>query len=272
MDYLQHTISYDVPPDKADEVLAFDRTTTIYRVGGELSARCDLESNNVLTLHLAHEVIEGKKNVQQARKEFGEAVMARTTAESPAITSGLQCEPPALKVAADTDTVSIPGAPRPEDANGESADPDSETLALLIAGDMDKVHAAMIAKNKKVDEAILAYARMMPESHGKHVKATVEVGMKNNVTPVVTGRVRAAKDKLAAALAEIVLLDGDAFGRAYIDFAVKAHSNGQNMIDERLAMTDNEEVRNHLNKTRKMVTMHLQQARELQQKTATAAR
>lgn len=272
MDYLQHTISYDVPPDKADEVLAFDGSITIYRVGGELSARCDLESNNVLTLNLAHQVIEGKKNVQQARKEFGEAVMARTTSASPAITAGLQFEPPAPRVAADTDRVSLPGAPRPEDTSGESASPDAETLALLIAGDMDKVHAAMIAKNRKIDEPVLTYARMMHESHGEHIKATVDVGMKSNVTPVVTGNVSAAKDKLAAALAEIVLLDDEAFGHAYVDLAVKAHSNGQNMIDERLAVTDNEVVANHLAQTRKMVTMHLQQARELQEKTATATR
>lgn len=58
MDYLEHTISYDVPADKADEVLAFDGSITIYRVGGEMSARCSLESNNVLTLNLAHDIIE----------------------------------------------------------------------------------------------------------------------------------------------------------------------------------------------------------------------
>ncbi|WP_341938628.1 DUF4142 domain-containing protein [Marinimicrobium sp. C2-29] len=264
MDYLQHTISYDVPANKADEVLAFDGAISIYRVGGELSARCDLESNNVLTLNLAHEIIEGDKSVEQARKEFGEAVMARTTAKSPAITAELQFKPQAPKVAADTDTVSIPGAPRPEAAEGESVGPDAETLALLIASDMDEVHAAMIAKNKEVADPILDYARTMHESHGKHIKATVALGLNSNVTPVVTKNVSELREKHAAALAEIVMLDGDAFGHAYIDLMVKAHSNALNLIEKRITMTKNEEVKSHLTETRKTITMHLQQAKDLQ--------
>lgn len=271
MDYLQHTISYDVPPDKADEVLEFDGSITIYRVGGELSARCDLESNNVLTLNLVHEIVEGKKNVEQARKAFGEAVMARTTAENPAITEDLQFKPRAPKVTADTGTVSIPGAPRPADAQGESAGSDAETLALLIASDIDKVHAAMLTKSKNVAEPITDYASMMHESHGKHLKATVEVGQKSNVTPIVTQSVIELKDKHAAALAEIVLLDDKAFGPAYLEFAIKAQSDALNLIDERLALTKNEAVKNHLTETRQMVTKHQKQAKEVQRQVSSTA-
>lgn len=271
MDYLQHTISYDVPSDRADELLAFDGAISIYRVGGELSARCDLESNNVLTLNLAHDIIEGEKSVDQARKEFGEAVMARTAAKSPAITAELQFEPMTHKVAADTDTVSIPGAPRPEPAKGDSVDAHAETLALLIAADMGKVHAAMIAKTKKVAKPILDYAGMMHESHGKHIKATVELGMNSDVLPVVTSNVSALREKHAAALAEIVMLDDEAFGRAYMDFVVKAASDAQNMIDKRLAMTENEDVRNHLTETRDMISKHLEKANDLQEEATQTA-
>ena len=264
MDYLEHTISYDVPPDKADDVLAFDGSVSIYRVGGELSARCDLESNNVLTLNLVHEIVEGTKNVEQARIAFGEAVIARTSGQRSAITEALQFEPPAPVVAADTDSVSIQGAPIPADLNAEAAGPDAETLALLIASDMGKVHAAMIARNKRVARSILEYARMMHESHGQQARVTADLGMTSNVTPVTTKTVSALKDKHASALSEIVLLDREAFGRAYMDLMVQAHTDAQKLIDERLAMTRNEQVRSHLTQTREKVTTHLQQARELQ--------
>ncbi len=267
MDYLQHTISYDVPADKASDLLAFDGAISIYRVGGEMSARCDLESNNVLTLNLAHDIIEGRKTVEQARKEFGEAVMARTTAQGPANTKELQFKPKAPNLTAATDTVSIAGAPRPANADGVAAGADAETLALLIASDMDKVHAAMIAKNKNVAKPIQDYARMMHEDHGKHLKATVEVGKTSDVQPVVTSKVSSLHKKNAAALSDIAMLDGDEFTTAYMDLVIQGHSDGQVMIDERLAVTESEEVRNHLTQTRQTITAHLEQARDLQGET-----
>jgi len=263
MDYLEHTISYTVPADKAGQVLAFDGALSIYRVGGELSARCDLESNNILALNLAHDIVEGRKSVEQARQAFGDAMIARTNGESPAIAKELQFNPHAPMGVANTDTVSIPGAPRPADAYG-SASPDAETLALLVALNLDKVHAAMIAQNKTGTEPIQGYVRMMHESHARHLAATVNVGGSSNVTPVTTSSVSALKERSAAALAEIVLLEGAAFSRAYMDFEINAHTEAQNMVDERLAITSNEAVRNHLNETRNGLTMHLEQARRVQ--------
>lgn len=271
MDYLQHTISYDVPPDKAGDVLAFDGSITIYRVGGELSARCDLESNNVLTLNLAHDIIEGKKTVEQAREAFGAAVIARTTSESPAITADLQFDPQAPMVAADTDIVSIAGTPMPAASNDESTSADSETLALLVASDLDKVHAAMIAKNKMLAAPIMDFARLMHQTHGNHLRATVDVGTNSHVIPVMTESVSALKEKHAGMLAEIVLLDGDAFERAYLDLAIEAQSDTQRMIDERLEVTNNEEVRQHLIDTRKTVLAHIERARELKSEVSRTA-
>ncbi len=263
MDYLEHTISYDVPPDKADDVLAFDGSITIYRVGGELSARCDLESNNVLTLNLVHQIVQNNMSVEQARKAFGEAVIARTSAQSAAITEELQFQPPTYMVAADTDSVSIPGAPMPANASGQSVGPDAETLALLIATDIGKAHAAMIAKDKQIAAPILEYARMMHESYGRHAKAAADLGLNHNVQPVMTNNVSALKEKHATTLAQIVLLDSEEFSRAYLDMEVEALANSQQLIDERLAMTNNEQVRNYLIETRRTITTHLQEAREL---------
>lgn len=45
MDYLEHTISYKVPAEKVDDIVAFDSSITVSRTAGELSARCDLEEH-----------------------------------------------------------------------------------------------------------------------------------------------------------------------------------------------------------------------------------
>ena len=35
-----------------------------------MSARCDLEGHNILTVNLAHDIAMGKKSAEEARKEF----------------------------------------------------------------------------------------------------------------------------------------------------------------------------------------------------------
>ncbi len=76
MDFLEHTISYNVPIDKIDDLVAYDASMTINKTQGEMSARCDLEGHNILTLNLAVDIINGTKTVDQARKAFGENVIA----------------------------------------------------------------------------------------------------------------------------------------------------------------------------------------------------
>ena len=86
---MEHTLAYKVPSDKADDVHAFDASITIHPGSGELSARCDLESDNILTLNLAHDIAAGRKTVDQARAEFGQAVTDCTVGKPPASTLAL---------------------------------------------------------------------------------------------------------------------------------------------------------------------------------------
>lgn len=264
MDYLEHTVSYHVPADKADELLVFDGALSIHRVAGELSVRSDLESNNILALNLAHDIVESRKSAEQARQAFGEAMIARINAQHPGITTELQFRPQTAALAASADIVTIVGAPKPTHSNDAAASPDSETLALLIAYDLDGVNAATIAKNKSGTEPIADYARMMQESHARHLATTVDVGVSSSVTPMMTSSVSALKEQHASELAKIVLLEGTAFSSAYMDLEIKALTHVQNLVDERLAVTSNEEVRNHLTETRQGITSHLEQARQVQ--------
>lgn len=67
-DFLTQTIDYRVPSDKADDVVAFDGSIIVDRTKGEVSARCDSEAANVLGLNLVHEIVTGKRTVEEARE------------------------------------------------------------------------------------------------------------------------------------------------------------------------------------------------------------
>ena len=83
-DMMQTTISHKVPTNKMDELGRFDGSVTFDRTQGTLSARCDKEGNNFLALNLAHDIIEGKKTVDQARKAYGDIVKEKMNGGDPA--------------------------------------------------------------------------------------------------------------------------------------------------------------------------------------------
>jgi hypothetical protein len=69
-DYLLQTINYKVPVDKFDELARYDGSVIVDRTKGTLSARCDREEMNFLALNLAHDIISGKRTVEEARDHF----------------------------------------------------------------------------------------------------------------------------------------------------------------------------------------------------------
>jgi hypothetical protein len=83
-DMMMQSISHKVPTDKLDELGKFDGSVVYDRTQGLLSARCDKEANNVLALNLAHDVITGKKTVDQARKAYGDIVKEKMNGGDPA--------------------------------------------------------------------------------------------------------------------------------------------------------------------------------------------
>lgn len=89
-DLMVQTIDYRVPPEKMDELAAYDGSVFVERTVGELSARCDKEEANFLALNLAHDIIIGKKTVAEARKFYTDAVAAMEKGEKPPYTQAFQ--------------------------------------------------------------------------------------------------------------------------------------------------------------------------------------
>ena len=66
-DFLTQVIDYRVPPDKFHLIAEFDGSILLDRTKGEVSARCDSESANVLGMNMVHEIVTGKRTVEEAR-------------------------------------------------------------------------------------------------------------------------------------------------------------------------------------------------------------
>jgi len=267
MDFLEHTIDYNVPQDKVADLIAFDASSTINRTAGELSARCDLEGHNVLTLNLDRDIIEGKKTVAEARKAFGDNVVQDVMGTHPAYVEELQFKP-SDESARFSDQPVIPGSPKRagEDGvdTGKKTD-DAEILAFIIAVDDNEILAAAAAAKKKPGSAVLDYAKMMHQEHGKNEADTMELGQQINVTPIDTAAVDKLRVKGAGELAALIPLKGDEFEAAYVAAMVKGHTEVLEMIDTKLLKSaENEAVKKHLNETRSAVAQHLEMGKKLQ--------
>ena len=77
-DFLTQTIDYRVPPEMAGLIARFDGSILVDRTKGEVSARCDSESANALGLNMVHEIVTGKRSVEDARETSAQNTAAYT--------------------------------------------------------------------------------------------------------------------------------------------------------------------------------------------------
>ncbi|MBA3772748.1 MAG: DUF4142 domain-containing protein [Ramlibacter sp.] len=274
VDFMEHTIAYDVPQDKVGDLIAFDASSTINRTVGELSARCDLEGHNILTLNLDHDIVTGKKTVAQARQAFGENVQQDIAGKNPPYIEALQFQPASGTTAAFRDKSVIPGSPVRATAAaaaetkamgnvGSSAD--AEVLATVIAIDLNEILAAGQAKMKKLSPPVMEYAKMLHEHHGMNAGETMKLGQQIGVTPVITAKVEQVQRKGAGELAALVPLKDEQFERAYVTAMVKGHTDVLNTIDNELVKAaGNDALKGHLTKTRGTIAEHLEKAKSLE--------
>jgi hypothetical protein len=82
-DVLEQVIDYRVPPERADDIIAFDGSVVIERTRGELSARCEGEEANFLAVNLAHEIASGELDTEDARRAYTETFEAFKAGEQP---------------------------------------------------------------------------------------------------------------------------------------------------------------------------------------------
>jgi len=69
-DSVESVIDYAVPPSKFSDLARFDGSVVAKRTVGELSATCHDEEANRLALNLAHEIVDGHRDVTAAREYY----------------------------------------------------------------------------------------------------------------------------------------------------------------------------------------------------------
>lgn len=106
-DMMMQSVSYKVPTEKYDDLGKFDGSITVDRTQGLLSARCDKEGNNILALNLAHDIIIGKKTVEQARKAYGDIVKVKMNGGNPVYMHHLTFENKTNTADADINTTGL---------------------------------------------------------------------------------------------------------------------------------------------------------------------
>ncbi|HET6244540.1 MAG: hypothetical protein H0V01_09880 [Bacteroidetes bacterium] len=73
---LEQSINYTVPMDKLADISKYSGNIVVDRTKGKISARCDNEYMNYLTLNLAHEIAIGERTVEDAREFLATNVIA----------------------------------------------------------------------------------------------------------------------------------------------------------------------------------------------------
>jgi predicted outer membrane protein len=270
MDYLEHTVGYRVPLDKVDDVLAFDGGLVVDRLAGELSARGDLESDDILALNLAADVASGKRTAEQARHMFGDIVTERTLGEKPPYAARLLFRPPKVAAAASPDHATLPGAAkRAQRGNAVSgrlaATRDGVLLATLIALDRNEVRAAMTAERRLSSGPVHDYAHLLHVQHGNDLLQTAELARQIGIAPVETPQVQRIREQGEGRFARIVPLRNEAFAAAFVEQMVQGHQRTLAMLDRDLAATRNPDVQERIAEAREHVAMQLREARQLQQ-------
>jgi putative membrane protein len=142
---------------------------------------------------------------------------------------------------------------------------DANILAMLMAVNDTEIGAANAAlTDKGVDGDVKGYAEMMVKHHTENNEETKKLSDKIGVQPVESDECKTMKMKDAEHLKQIKMLDKDAFSKAYIEMMVTGHTAVLGKIDLALAATHNDDVKKHLEATKKTVQHHLDEAKEIQ--------
>lgn len=88
-DLLEQEINYRIPAHRFDDLATYDGSVVVERTKGTIYARCDKEEMNFLALNLAHDIVIGKRSVDNARQFYAMTAKAFMSGRSSAYTKGL---------------------------------------------------------------------------------------------------------------------------------------------------------------------------------------
>jgi hypothetical protein len=104
-DIVEQAVDYKVPVEKFSDLAKFDGSVKVDRTKGEMSAKCHDEEANFLALNLAHDIIQEKMTVDEARTAYAQSMIDFRMGQPAPYMEGLKFKP--MQDAADPDETMI---------------------------------------------------------------------------------------------------------------------------------------------------------------------
>ena len=97
-DSLEHVVDYKAPTNKVDDIWRYNGSVSLDRTKGQMSAFGENEAMNILSLNLAHDIMTGKRGMDNARITYGKETLnflnGNKTAYTQVLTFGNQFQTP----------------------------------------------------------------------------------------------------------------------------------------------------------------------------------
>ena len=142
---------------------------------------------------------------------------------------------------------------------------DAQIASIVVTANQVDIDAGMLAAEMGSDNQIKAFGKQMVTDHTGVNKSAVELVTKLKVTPEDNATSKALKEGGAKNVANLKMLKGKAFDKAYIDHEVAYHQQVLDAVDKTLIPgAKNEELKALLVKVRPAFAAHLAHAKQLQ--------
>jgi len=152
-------------------------------------------------------------------------------------------------------------------AFGANAPSDEQITKIITTNNDGEITLAKLAEKKAENKDVKKFAKEMVKDHSKNNKKTMKLSKKMDMAPEDNEKATELKAESDKQLAELQNLSGKDFDKAYMSMQIQAHQKTLNDLDTTLIPSaKNEKLKKELEKTRKTVAEHLDDAKEISQK------
>jgi putative membrane protein len=139
-------------------------------------------------------------------------------------------------------------------------------LEVVIDIDKNEMNAAKAAMNRPVNPEVKAFAQKLYADHEKNLVETEALGKAILLHPQESSLSTAIKQKGKEGLAQLNAMNTEQFQLAYAKAMVKGHKEALSFLDKAIEKAQDNRLKQHLQKTRVTVLLHLKMAENLQSK------
>jgi putative membrane protein len=144
---------------------------------------------------------------------------------------------------------------------------DEQITKILTTSNDGEIALGKLAEKKAESKNVKKFAKEMVKDHSKHNKHTNKLSKKMDMKSEDSARASVLKEESDKQMAELEKLSGKEFDKAYMNAQIEAHQKTLTDLDQTLIPSaKNKKLKKELEKTRKTVAEHLDDAKEIAQK------